>query len=99
MTGDEVRQVFEAMPPQDEIDRLFQPCGVVAQQHKLHLFHVAVLGSCILKMASWVGNMGRAVYIYLLIIITLSSLLNIFALRKGHDWGDDFALYIKVHSD
>jgi putative transposase len=37
MTGDEVRQVFEAMLPQDVIDRLCQQCGVIARQRKLHL--------------------------------------------------------------
>jgi hypothetical protein len=37
MTGDEVRQVFEAMLPQDEIDRLCQQCGVIERQRKLHL--------------------------------------------------------------
>jgi putative transposase len=37
MTGDEVRQVCEAMLPQEEIDRLCQQCGVIARQRKLHL--------------------------------------------------------------
>lgn len=37
MTGDEVRQVFEAMLPQAEIDRLCQQCGVIERQRKLHL--------------------------------------------------------------
>jgi hypothetical protein len=37
MTGDEVRQVFEAMLPQDEIERLCQQCGVIERQRKLHL--------------------------------------------------------------
>lgn len=37
MTGDEVRQVFEAMLPQDVIDRLCQQYGVIARQRKLHL--------------------------------------------------------------
>ncbi len=37
MTGDEVRQVFEAMLPQDEIDRLCQQCGVIERQRKLDL--------------------------------------------------------------
>ena len=32
MTGDEVRQVFEAMLPQEEIDRLCQPCGGIEWQ-------------------------------------------------------------------
>ena len=37
MTGDEVRQVFEAMWPQEEIDRLCQQVGVIERQRKLHL--------------------------------------------------------------
>jgi hypothetical protein len=37
MTGDEVRQVFEAVLPQDVIDRLCQQYGVIARQRKLHL--------------------------------------------------------------
>jgi putative transposase len=37
MTGDEVRQVFEAMLPQEEIDRLCQECGVIERQRKLDL--------------------------------------------------------------
>jgi hypothetical protein len=37
MTGDEVRQVFEAMWPQEEIDRLCQQCGVIERQRKLNL--------------------------------------------------------------
>jgi hypothetical protein len=37
MTGDEVQQVFEAILPQEESDRLCQQCGVIARQRKLHL--------------------------------------------------------------
>ena len=37
MTGDEVRQVFEAILPQEEIDRLCQQCGVIERQRKLNL--------------------------------------------------------------
>jgi hypothetical protein len=37
MTGDAVRQVFEAMLPQEEIDRLCQECGVIERQRKLNL--------------------------------------------------------------
>lgn len=37
MTGDEVRQVCEAMVPQDEIDRLCQQFGVIERQRKLQL--------------------------------------------------------------
>ena len=36
-TGDEVRQVFEAMLPQEEIDRLCQQVGVIERQRKLNL--------------------------------------------------------------
>jgi len=37
MTGDEVRQVFEAMLPQEEIDRLCKEFGVVQRQRKRNL--------------------------------------------------------------
>jgi len=37
MTGEEVRQVFETMLPQDEIDRLCLQCGVIERQRKLDL--------------------------------------------------------------
>jgi hypothetical protein len=37
MTGDEVRQLFEAMLPQEEIERLCQQCGVIERQRKLNL--------------------------------------------------------------
>jgi hypothetical protein len=37
MTGDEVRQVFEAMLPQDEIDRLCATFGVIERERKRHL--------------------------------------------------------------
>ena len=37
MTGDEVREVFEAMLPQEEIERLCQPFGVIERQRKLNL--------------------------------------------------------------
>jgi hypothetical protein len=37
MTGDEVRQVCEAMLPQEEIDRLCEEFGVIERQRKLHL--------------------------------------------------------------
>jgi putative transposase len=37
MTGDEVRQVFEAMLPQEEIDRLCEQLGVIERQRKLNL--------------------------------------------------------------
>jgi hypothetical protein len=37
MTGDEVRQVFEAMLPQDEIERVCQQGRVLERQRTLHL--------------------------------------------------------------
>jgi putative transposase len=37
MTGDEVRQVFEAMLPQEEIDRLCEQFGVIERERKLNL--------------------------------------------------------------
>jgi putative transposase len=37
MTGDEVRQVFEAMLPQEEINRLCEQLGVIERQRKLNL--------------------------------------------------------------
>jgi hypothetical protein len=37
MTGDEVRQLFEAMLPQDVLDRLCQQGGVIARQRTRHL--------------------------------------------------------------
>ena len=35
MTGDEGRPVFEARRPQDALDRVCQPCGVLARQRQL----------------------------------------------------------------
>jgi hypothetical protein len=37
MTGDEVRHIFEAMLPQEEIDRLCQQVGVIERQRQLNL--------------------------------------------------------------
>ena len=37
MTGDEVREVFEAMLPQEEIDHLCEQFGVIARQRTLNL--------------------------------------------------------------
>ena len=37
MTGEAVRQVFETMLPQDEIDRLCLPCGVIERQRQRDL--------------------------------------------------------------
>jgi hypothetical protein len=37
MTGDAVCQVFEAMLPQEEVDRLCATCGVIERERKLNL--------------------------------------------------------------
>jgi putative transposase len=37
MTGEDVRQVFEAILPQQDLDRLCAQCGVIERQRKLHL--------------------------------------------------------------
>jgi putative transposase len=37
MTGEDVRQVFEAILPQQEIERVCVQCGVIERQRKLHL--------------------------------------------------------------
>jgi hypothetical protein len=37
MTGDEVRQVVEAMVPQEESDRFCEECGVSERQRQLNL--------------------------------------------------------------
>src|SRR6266516_4895257 len=37
MTGDEVREVFEAMLPQEEIDHFCEQFGVIARRRKLNL--------------------------------------------------------------
>jgi hypothetical protein len=37
MTGEDVRHVFEAMLPRDEIDRLCMQCGVIERQRKRDL--------------------------------------------------------------
>jgi hypothetical protein len=37
MTGEDVRHVFEAMLPRDEIDRLCMPCGVIERPGQLDL--------------------------------------------------------------
>jgi hypothetical protein len=36
MTGDEVREVFEAILPQEEIERLSQPLGVIERPRQLN---------------------------------------------------------------
>jgi putative transposase len=37
MTGEDVRQVFEVILPQEAIDRFCRACGVIERQRKLHL--------------------------------------------------------------
>jgi len=37
MTGEDVRHVFEAMWPPDEIERLCTPCGVIERPRQLDL--------------------------------------------------------------
>jgi hypothetical protein len=54
MTGDEVRQVFEAMLPQAEIDHRCEPFGVIERQRKLHL------GMCVRAMVIAAGTPGGA---------------------------------------
>ena len=54
MTGDEVRDVFEAMLPQEEIDRLCKEFGVVQRQRKRNL------GMCVRAMVISAGTPGGA---------------------------------------
>jgi len=54
MTGDEVREVFEAMLPQQELDRLCTPFGVIARERKLNL------GMCVRAMVISAGTPGGA---------------------------------------
>ena len=54
MTGDEVRQVFEAMLPQEAIDRLCQECGVIERQRK------RPLGMLVRAMVVAAGTPGGA---------------------------------------
>jgi hypothetical protein len=54
MTGDEVQQVFEAILPQEEIDRLCQQCGVIERQRKL------TLGMFVRAMVISAGTPGGA---------------------------------------
>lgn len=37
ITGDDVREVFEAILPQAEINRLCVDCGVIARQRKMNI--------------------------------------------------------------
>ena len=52
MTGDEAREVFEAMLPQEEIERLCKEFGVVQRQRKRNL------GMCVLGWDTWRGLPG-----------------------------------------
>jgi hypothetical protein len=54
MPGDEVQQVFEAMLPPEEIDRLCQEFGVIERQRKLHL------GVLVRAMVISAGTLGGA---------------------------------------
>jgi hypothetical protein len=54
MTGDEGRQVFEAMLPHEEIDRLCQEFGVIERQRKL------TLGRWVRAMVIAAGTPGGA---------------------------------------
>jgi hypothetical protein len=57
MTGDEVRQVFEAMLPQAERNRRCQPCGVIARQRTRHL---GMLGRAMVMSAGTPGGASQA---------------------------------------
>jgi hypothetical protein len=57
MTGDEVRQVFEAMLPQEEIDRLCEQFGVIERERKLHL---GMLGRAMVISAGTPGGAAQA---------------------------------------
>jgi hypothetical protein len=37
MTGEDVREVFETILPQQDIERLCVQCGVIERQRQLHL--------------------------------------------------------------
>jgi DDE family transposase len=54
MTGDEAREVFEAMLPQEEIERLCKEFGVVQRQRKRNL------GMCVRAMVISAGTPGGA---------------------------------------
>ena len=63
MTGDEVRQVFEVMLPQEEIDRLCQQCGVIERQRKLNL-GMFVRAMVIGRDAGWSLPGGRPAVVF-----------------------------------
>ena len=54
MTGDEVREVFEARLPQEEIDHFCQPFGVIERQRQL------TLGMFVRAMVISAGTPGGA---------------------------------------
>jgi hypothetical protein len=54
MTGDEVREGFEAMLAQEEIDHLCEQCGVIERPRQLHL------GMFVLAMVISAGTPGGA---------------------------------------
>jgi hypothetical protein len=54
MTGDEVRQVCETILPQEEIDRLCEPFGVIERQRKLNF------GMFVRAMVISAGTLGGA---------------------------------------
>lgn len=54
MSGDEGRQVVEAMGPQEASDCLCQPCGVIARQRKRNL------GLFVRALVSSAGTPGGA---------------------------------------
>jgi putative transposase len=60
MTGDDVREVFEAILPQEEIDRLCMDCDVIARQRKLNL------GMLVRAMGIAAGTPGGAYQVDLL---------------------------------
>ena len=53
MTGEDVRQVFETIVPQQEIERLCARFGGIERQHKLHL------GMLVRAMIISAGSPGR----------------------------------------
>jgi putative transposase len=54
MTGEDVRHVFEAILPQEAIDRVCRACGVIERQRKLHL------GTLVRAMVISAGTPGGA---------------------------------------
>jgi hypothetical protein len=54
MTGDEVRNVFEAILPQEEMEHLCQPFGVIERERKLNR------GMFVRAMVISVGTPGGA---------------------------------------